>query len=185
MGRPFDVMGARLLLMKHRALNALTQMPVVQSFTAMPAGLKWLTLLSMLAVPLTLVTTVFGRVFVDGHEVPRLQWWVSGAGAVSLVGAFLVLGAAILVLRRSRYGRPALVLCWISAELLELAAPKCLGLGPSSPSSLKAPGRVVRLGVQVVIPIGILIYLYGNRAVRSYFLVVGGARAGRSPPIDR
>lgn len=135
---------------------------------AMPPLLKWLTAMTIV-VPVIAVATMFPQqsIGVFGRQMTASEWWSSGAGLTTLVVGGLMLAAGLLMLRRSRYGRPAYLLGLI---VLNLSAPLIAYLTGSD-----FPAEVSSLIFDLVFTVLIGLYLYKSRAVQNYFA------AARSP----
>jgi len=135
---------------------------VFQNLKAMPNILKWLTAVSL--VPLifffgTLIPN--GSVNVNGRPMPNSVWWACGAGAVVSVLAVIMTIAVLMLVRRSQYARPVLLvgmtLTFLSGTLLT----KLTG------SNVTAP---LWLHIANLIPVAaIAAYLHASKAVRKYF----------------
>jgi hypothetical protein len=135
---------------------------VFQNIKAMPNILKWLTAVSL--VPLifffgTLIPN--GSVSVNGRPMPNSVWWACGAGAVVSVLAVIMTSAVLMLLRRSQYARPVLLVGMTLTFLSSTLLTKLTG------SNVTAP---LWLDIANVIPVAaIAAYVYASKAVRKYF----------------
>jgi hypothetical protein len=133
-----------------------------KNFMAMPSLLKLLTVVTV-GVPIFCIATMFPHqsIGVFGRQMTASEWWSSGAGPTTLVVGGLMLAAAFLMLRRSRYGRPAYLLGLI---VVSLSAPLIAYLTGSD-----FPADVPSLLSDLVFTVFIGLYLYKSRAVQNYF----------------
>jgi hypothetical protein len=133
-----------------------------KNFMAMPPLLKLLTAVTV-GVPIFCIATMFPHqsIGVFGRQMTASEWWSSGAGLTTLVVGGLMLAAAFLMLRRSRYGRPAYLLGLI---VVSLSAPLIAYLTGSD-----FPAEVPSLLSDLVFTVFIGLYLYKSRAVQNYF----------------
>lgn len=135
-----------------------------RNFLAMPPLLKLLTAVTV-AAPVIAITLMFPHqsIRVFGRQVGASEWWSSGAGLTLLVVGALMLTASFLMLKRSRYGRPAYILGWIA---LSLSAPLIAYL-----TGTYSPTEVPSLLSNLVVTVLIGLYLYKSRATQKYFVV--------------
>jgi len=133
-----------------------------KNFLAMPLLLKLLTAVT-LVVPAFCVTSLFPHqsIRVFGQLMTATEWWSSGAGFVTLVIAGLMLGAALLMLRRSRSGRLMYILALI---LTSFSAPLITYLVPTD-----TPGAMSSLFANLVLTVFVGTYLYKSRSAQNYF----------------
>jgi hypothetical protein len=135
---------------------------VFKSFKAMPSILKWLCVVGLVP-PLFLFGTLIpnGSINVDGKPMANSDWWSSGAGAVVAVLAIVMTAAEIMLLRRSKYGRPI----YLIGMALTMAS------GPPIEKLLEpnATPYLQPLVFNLVIVVLVAWYLYGNKAVQKYF----------------
>jgi hypothetical protein len=132
---------------------------------AMPSMLKLITA-SVLGALISVITTmlpnssagVFG--LFDRH-VTTSVWWESGAGTIVLILATLFCVSAILMLRRSRYGRPVYILALIAMSVSIPFVARVIGMSVSEWRF----SLVANLAWTVVLSL----YLYLNTTVRNYF----------------
>lgn len=129
---------------------------------AMPLLLKLLTA-TTLVVPMFCVTSLFPSrsINVFGRQMSAWEWWSSGAGLVTIVIGGLVAAAALLMLKRSRHGRPMYIAGWVA---ISASVPLVAYLTGGRPS-----GEIASLISNLVLTVSISIYLYKSRAVREYF----------------
>lgn len=136
-------------------------MTLIKNFRAMPKMLKWLTAISLGAFAIAVRTFFPPGVGVFGQLVSIQDWWMSGAGEISLV-CLVVLGASgILMLRRSSHGRLVFILGWIALDLVVIPITG-LTQAPSPP--------ILLLAINCMLVVPAAIYLYWNKSVREYFL---------------
>lgn len=141
---------------------------MIKNFFAMPWLLKLMTLsaFSVLGFVVGSVVTT-SPIMVFGQPVTVSEWWSSGAGILT-VGIAIVGGAAgVLMLMRSRYGRPVYILTWAmaSASIPLIAELTGKGIAGSLPAA----------AFDSVLTLGIAIYLSKSQAIQSYF---GSSRPG-------
>jgi hypothetical protein len=135
---------------------------MVKNFLAMPTPLKLIVLSAVSAAVFlagTAVTT--GPVLVFGQRMTSFEWWTSGAGLALLPAAAIGCAAAILMIRRSRYGRPAYILMLVAAYLSSPVVAHLVGTGIATARPTLVAGLVVCVIASV--------YLYRSRAVDHYF----------------
>lgn len=133
-----------------------------KNFLAMPALLKLLTAV-VIVPPLFCVASLSstGSISVFGRQMTASAWWSSGAAVVTLIVSGLMVAAGLLLLGRSRYGRPTYVLGWIAVSM---SAPLIAFLVGRDP-----PNGVPSLIFDLVLTVFIGLYLYKSDGVRSYF----------------
>ena len=134
---------------------------MIKNFFEMPRWLKFLTIGGFAALVMALIKP-FSGVGVFGEHIDPSIWWRSGAGFAFVLPALVMGVSAFLFLRRSQYGRAAYIAGWVAMTVgayigahLEQIAPQML-----------IPGLVFNL----VVTVGIALYLYLNKAVRLYFM---------------
>lgn len=134
-----------------------------KNFMAMPPLLKLLTAMTV-GVPIFCIASMFPHqsIGVFGQQITVSEWWSSGAGLTTLVVGVLMLAAGLLMLRRSRYGRPAFILGLIAVSL---SAPLISYLTESD-----FPAKVPSLLSNLVVTVLIGLYLYKSRTIQSYFV---------------
>ena len=143
---------------------------MLRNFYQMPRLLKLLTA-STLALIVFLVGSVLphGSISAFGRQMSTTEWWASGAGAITVLAAVLPIASAALMLKRSRYGRPAYVLGWV---VLSLATPVLVAVTKGNAAGA-APSMIFSLVVTVLIAL----YLYRSKAVRGYFDTAASVRS--------
>jgi uncharacterized membrane protein (DUF485 family) len=135
---------------------------VLQNLKAMPNILKWLSAVSLVPVIFFLITLIpGGSVNVNGRPMPNSVWWACGAGALVSVLAVIMSIAVLMLVRRSQYARPVLLvgmtLTFLSGKLLT----KLTGTNITEP---------LWLDIANLIPVAaVAAYLYVSKAVREYF----------------
>ena len=135
------------------------------NFMAMPSMLKLITA-SVLGALISVITTMLpnrsGGVFglFDRH-VTTSVWWESGVGTIVWILATLFCVSSILMIRRSRYGRPVYILALIAMSVSIPFVASVIGMSASE----------VRfwLIANFVWTVFVSLYLYLNTAVRNYF----------------
>jgi hypothetical protein len=128
----------------------------------MPFLLKLIVLSSVSAAVFligTVVTTA--PILVFGQRMTSSEWWASGAGLALLPAAVIGCAAAILMMRRSRYGRPVYILTLVAAYLSGPVVAHLAGKGIGTALPTLVAGLVVCIVASV--------YLYRSRAVDHYF----------------
>lgn len=130
---------------------------------AMPPLLKLLTAVTV-GVPIFCITSMFPHqsIGVFGRQMTASEWWSSGAGLTTLVVGCLMLAAGLLMLRRSRYGRPVYILGLIAISLAE----PLIAYLTESDFRAEAPSLFSDLVFTVLIGL----YLYKSRAIQNYFV---------------
>ncbi len=132
------------------------------NFRQMPPGLKMITGVSLASAVFVLMSAEpGGHVTAFGMSVSVSQWWASGAGMVILVIVLLLFISAILMLRRSPWGRPLQVLAWLT---LSASIPLIARLTSAPLAGIRA-----ETGVNFLFALAIGVYLYGSKRVRDYF----------------
>jgi hypothetical protein len=135
---------------------------VLKNLKAMPSVLKWLTAVSLVP-PIFFLGTLIpnGSINVNGQPMPNSVWWACGAGAVVAVLAVIMTIAVLMLVRRSKYARPFLLVGMTATFLSGTLLARLTG------SSVTAP---LWLDIANSIPVAaIAAYLYANKAVRKYF----------------
>jgi hypothetical protein len=135
------------------------------NFMAMPSMLKLITA-SVLGTLISVITTmlpnssagVFG--LFDRH-VTTSVWWESGAGTNVGILATLFCVSSILMIRRSRYGRPVYILALIAMSVSIPFVASVIGMNASEWRCW--------LIANVVWTVVLSLYLYLDTAVRNYF----------------
>jgi hypothetical protein len=135
---------------------------VLKNFKAMPSVLKWLTAVSLVPPIFFLGTLIAnGSINVNGRPMPNSVWWACGAGAIVAVLAVIMAVAVLMLVRRSKYARPVLLVGMTSTFMSGTLLTKLTG------SNITAP---LWLDITNLIPVAaIAAYLYANKAVRKYF----------------
>lgn len=134
---------------------------MLENFIRMPGLLKVLTLLGIFSI-LWVLITAFSGVNVMGHYITAAVWWESGAGVLCLFAALIMNASAILLLRRSRYGRTLHIIGWIAIILVSVFS---FYLVKAIPKFL-----MLETIFNFVIILCIGLYLFFNRKVNSYFV---------------
>ena len=128
----------------------------------MPAPLRALTVISLLAPPILLLAMVLTpSVSVFGRSVERAQWWSSGAGVVAVAALVLVFVSGVLLLRRRRLGRAVHVLAWCGLTGLVPAVVALLHIG------VPLVNHSTITTAMITVCVGF--YLYGQSTARRYF----------------
>jgi hypothetical protein len=138
---------------------------MIRNFSEMPRWLKLFTISGFAAVALVLLKP-FSGVGVFGEHINLSTWWVSGAGLAFTLPALMMGYSSILFLRRSQKGRIAYVVAWIT---MTLGAYMGVHL-----EHLNAVMLNSGLAFNAALTVGIVIYLYLNKAVRQYFISSAG-----------
>ena len=127
----------------------------------MPKYLKMLTAMGFAVLAGVAATMLPSGVAVYGRHVTTSDWWGSGAGLFLLCVGLIMSSSAVLMLKRSRYGRPTHIFGWAAISISGLLA------------NYVAKGDFVvaipAFGVSMVLTALIALYLYGNKNVRDYF----------------
>ena len=135
---------------------------MLKNLKAMPRVLKWLTAISLVP-PIFFLGTLIpnGSINVNGRPMLNSIWWACGAGAVVAVLAVIMTIAVLMLVRRSKYARPVLLVGMTATFLSGTLLARLTG------SSVTAP---LWLDIANSIPVAaIAAYLYANKAVRKYF----------------
>lgn len=135
---------------------------VLNNLKAMPNVLKWLTAVSLVP-PIFFLGTLIpnGSIDVNGRPMLNSIWWACGAGAVVAVLAVIMTIAVLMLLRRSKYARPILLVGTTATFLSGALLAKLTGSKVTEP---------LWLDIANLIPVAaIAAYLYANKAVRKYF----------------
>jgi len=139
-----------------------TGIAMLKNFIAMPWLLRLLTMGGLFVVGWTAASMLPDRAIdVAGQPVSTSEWWASGAGPLALFVGLMMGVGAILMLKRSRYGRPTYVSAWLA---MSISIPFVVHLSGGDPTR-----SMTALISNVVITALIAVYLYGRRAVRDYF----------------
>jgi hypothetical protein len=135
------------------------------NYMAMPNFLKLITasvvglLLSVITtVPLNSSAGVFG--LFDRHVTTSI-WWSSGAGTIVLIVATLFCASAVLMLGRSRYGRPTYIAALVAMSVSSPFVADVVGVS--------AAEQRIFLIANLVWTVVLSLYLYFDTAVRNYF----------------
>ena len=142
----------------------LSEWELTRNFRAMPKLLRWLTALGLCVTLFFVPVLIPGNtVRAFGRSISTQEWWLSGAGWIFACTYGLVPVSAVLMLRRSRYGRSLYVLACFTA----------IGFAPLAAWLVRAPGLLDLPSLVVgFIMVGLIaLYLGRNRAVRKYFHV--------------
>jgi hypothetical protein len=135
---------------------------VFKNLKAMPGILKWLTAVCLVP-PIFFLGTLIpnGSINVNGQPMLNSIWWACGAGAVVAVLAVIMTIAVLMLLRRSKYARPVLLVGTTATFLSGTLLAKLTG------SNVTAP---IWLDIANLIPVAaIAAYLYANKAAQKYF----------------
>jgi hypothetical protein len=159
------------------ALNARDSDPLIdlrqaalgRNFLAMPPILKLITVTALGAlIPVT--TTVLpnfpaGVFGLFNRHISTSEWWSSGGGKLVLVATALFCASAVMMLRRSRYGR----LIYIAALItMCMAIPIVAGV-----VGMDVVEWRFLLAVNLAWTVGLALYLYLDMSTRDYFRTVG------------
>ena len=118
--------------------------------------------LASLAVPALALTKSFSSgIGIFGESINPSTWWISGSGLALILPALMMALSAILLLRRSQYGRPTQIAGWIAMTVGTYVAAHLIHINPP----MLIPGIAFNSGITL----GIALYLYFNKDVRSYF----------------
>lgn len=141
-------------------MHSVTNM--IKNLSTMPPLLQLLTA-STLTVPALVMYSVVPGVSITilDQQVSLSQWWTSGAGLILLIVGFLTVFSAVLMLLRSRYGRPAYIVSWIIINLSGGCVVNLLGIKSANLTPIVAGN--------LALTIIIALYLYKNAAVKNYF----------------
>jgi hypothetical protein len=136
----------------------------MKNFLAMPGILKMLTAVGFCT--LIWVAASLNGVSNFGEHVNASTWWGSGAGYCMLIAAIVMSGASVLMIRRSKYGRPVYIVGW-----LILGAVAFIGaLVAKIPYDAYWPSLAGHFAMTACVAL----YLYLSKAVKLYF--VGSAQ---------
>ena len=132
----------------------------MRNFFAMPGILKILTAMGFFPL-VWVVASLANDVNVFGKQISAPNWWESGAGYYCLFVALIMGGSSILMLYRSRYGRLAHIVGWLT---MTTAAVFGAYLAKVPYSSFMPPimGNVALTGC-------IALYLYLSKSTKDYF----------------
>ncbi|RDD80982.1 hypothetical protein DVJ77_14890 [Dyella tabacisoli] len=130
----------------------------------MPGLLKMLTAMGFGMLAWVVASVFSGGLSIFGQNVSTSDWWESGAGFLCLPAALLMAGSAILMLCRSRYGRPAHIAGWVAINMAVFIGIKRIGIH----SSMFIPA----MSFNAALIVGISLYLYLSKSIRNYFLAV-------------
>jgi hypothetical protein len=133
-----------------------------KNFLAMPIILKLLTA-SALGMLLVIVSTFVpgGPIHVFGREMTHSEWWATGAGLITVVVGFSATAAAVLMLKRSSYGRPAYMVASAAMSISVLFVAAVTGANV-------AKGIPTTIG-NLLLTLVIALYLYLSKGSRNYF----------------
>ena len=135
---------------------------IVTNLVAMPKVLMLLTLGAVIVVAFVIRTLVpDDSINAFGREISTSDWWSSGAGAVGLMVGLTLSVAAVMMLRRASGGRLVYVTGWVGISVSAPIIAKLTGTN----SSAQLPPLIANLAITI----GIFIYLYVSKDVRSYF----------------
>ena len=133
-----------------------------KNFLVMPLALKILTA-SALSMLLVIVSTLLPGSPIDvfGREMTHAEWWATGAGLVTVLVGVSSIAAAVLMLKRSRYGRPAYMVASaaMSVSVLLIAAVAGANVVRWIPATL----------ANVLLTLMIALYLYLSKGSSVYF----------------
>jgi hypothetical protein len=132
----------------------------MKNFLAMPRILKMLTAMGFFSL-VWVAASIANGVNFFGKHVDASSWWGSGAGYYCLIAALIMSGSSLLMLYRSRYGRPAHIAGWLAVTTTAVLGAYLAGVPyPSFMSSIM--GNVALTGC-------IAIYLYLSKSTKNYF----------------
>ncbi len=135
---------------------------MIRSFLKMPVFLKLLTASTVAAVAFSIESLLpGGSLAVFGKVISASEWWSSGAGYISALTAVLFIASALLMLARSRLGRPLYLIGWLG---LSVSIPT-FAIIVKGTSAGTLPSMIINLFATALIAF----YLYKNRAVKDYF----------------
>ena len=135
---------------------------MIHNFIEMPVLLKLLTIGGIVILFFVIGSMIpYSSTDVFGQPVTTVQWWSSGAGPFSLVVGLLISMAIVMMLLRSRYGRPAYILSW---TVLSLSVPfTANALGSSS-------SHILAISISnVMFTLVMSFYLYASATVSHFF----------------
>jgi hypothetical protein len=135
----------------------------------MPPVLKLITVTALGAV-IPVITTVLpnfpaGVFGLFDRHISTSEWWSSSAGKMVSMTAALFCASAVMMLRRSRYGRLIYIAALITMCITIPTVAGVIGMGVVEWRFL----LVVNLAWTIVLAL----YLYLNVGARNYFLAVG------------
>lgn len=129
---------------------------------AMPRLLKLLTAAAAIPPIVCIGSMIPHRsIGVFGRNMTTSQWWDSGAGLATLFASCLIIAAALLMLKRSRHGRPVYILAWVTMTLIVPLTARLV----RADFATAVPSLVSNLVLTGVIGV----YLYKSAAVKRYF----------------
>lgn len=134
----------------------------MKNFLAMPWLLKLMTLSAFSVLVFVIGSAVTtSPMMVFGEPVTASEWWRSGAGILTVGIAVIGSTAGVLILRRSRYGRPTYILTWAAATASLPLVAELTGKGVAG----SLPAAVFDL----IVTVSIALYLHKSKAIQSYF----------------
>jgi hypothetical protein len=132
----------------------------MKNFLAMPGILKMVTVLGFFTL-VWVATSLVNGVDVFGKHVDTATWWAEGAGYCCLFAALIASWSSILMIMRSRYGRPVCIVGWLA-----IAASSLLGAYIAEvPYVSYMPGIVSSL----IMTACVAGYLYLSKRTKTYF----------------
>jgi hypothetical protein len=129
----------------------------------MPGILKWLSVFTLVP-PIVVLGTLIpnGSVQSNGKPMANSTWWSCGAGALVILLTVMMIGAAILLVRRSKYARPFF--------LIAMASTAMSGLPLERLPEPAADTVFLWSTIGDAAPVALIAwYLYANKAVQEYF----------------
>ena len=140
---------------------------LVKNFVRMPTILRLLSASVVAVVFFVLYSLVPGaKISVFGQVVPMSRWWMSGAGILMLMLAFILALSSFLMLRRSRAARPICMLGWAFMTFASVIIAKIFGAAHQESLLL-----LITNGVTTSV---VYIYLYYGAGVKKYFSEING-----------
>lgn len=128
----------------------------------MPIILKLLTA-SALGMLVVIVSTFIpgSSIHVFGRAMTHAEWWATGAGLVTLVVGLSAIAAAVLMLKRSSYGRPAYMVAStaMSLSVLFVAAITRANIAKAIPTTIG----------NLLLTLAVTLYLYLSKGSKNYF----------------
>jgi hypothetical protein len=134
---------------------------MMRNFSRMPRLLKLLTLGAFLSLAFAL-SKPFTGVGVFGEPITFLKWFGSAAGLAFVLPALVLGTSAILILRKSQYGRVVHVAGWCAMIVGAYTAAQL--------EQLRPPMLVPGLAFDAAIAAFIALYLLLNKQVEQYLL---------------
>lgn len=133
---------------------------MLKNFVEMPVLLKLLVVSTLVTAAFLLRLVVpYGGISAFGRIVSVGDWWRSGAGVATAATASVFISSAILMLKRSQYGRALYVLGWVASSLSILIVANM-----ASASNVSTLPSVV---ANLILAALIALYLYLGKAPRD------------------